>query len=589
MPTPTSNPAQSIERELSLALAHHRAGRPERAEPHYRRILVLEPDHAEANNLLGLVVLARGDGGRAVELIGKAVAAKDDSPYYHCNLGVALNGVEEFEKAVLHFNRALELKPDYAEAYSNMGMSLRSTTRPAEAAECYRAAVELRPQEPGFHVNLGNALFAIGDLEAAADCYRKALDLRPDYPAASLALERTEAEIAELLSPSGGIPPGAAGPAVDGEYFKARGRALRHARKLEAAERQFRLAMQLDPDDAEASQLLSLIRRRESHGPDMDRLVEIAETTDGPAAQRTFAGFALGQWFADLGDADRSFHFYELANRTHRAGVDYDVEHDVADLDIIRALFDPVPAPLPERSPGGFAPIFVVGLPRAGKTTVEGMLARHHRTQAAGELRMLPILARELSIRHGLAKPGAHISQVPAEDFVALGRRYREFVERIVPPPGAPIDTMPPNFRMIGVIRMCLPNARIVHCRREPLSHCIAMFEKRFPGGYDFTYDLAELARHYGAYLHMMEHWAAAFPGFVLDVDAAALAGNAAETRRLLEFCGLEWDEACVAPFVSEPRLGEQISGDNPGLMAAGYERTLAPLLDRRGRGTARN
>jgi hypothetical protein len=205
------------------------------------------------------------------------------------------------------------------------------------------------------------------------------------------------------------------------------------------------------------------------------------------------------------------------------------------------------------------------------------MLARHRRVKGAGELRILEILWKDLSRSNGLGIPGSHISQVPASQLAKLGAEYMDFVRRLVPDGRVPIDTMPPNYRYIGLLRLALPNARIIHCRRDRLDHAIALYHKRFPRkGYGYTYDLAELGTHLRAYDRLISYWHQAFPGFLHEVDVSDLRDEA-RTRELLTFCGLEWEPACLEFHESEPRLG-----DDPALGARRREerrRFYEPLL----------
>jgi hypothetical protein len=131
-------------------------------------------------------------------------------------------------------------------------------------------------------------------------------------------------------------------------------------------------------------------------------------------------------------------------------------------------------------------------------------------------------------------------------------------IRKLAPPPLRVIDTMPLNFRHIGFIRLALPNARIVHCTRDPLEHSVAMFQKSFARrGYEFASDLGDRASHYRLYRRLMAHWHGVFPGSVLDVDVATLRKDPGpRMRAILGFCGLDWDQACAAPFEPEPEIG---------------------------------
>jgi tetratricopeptide (TPR) repeat protein len=298
---PTDDAA--IAAELAAGLAHHKAGRLGDAKQHYWRVLGVRPDHAEANNLLGMVHLATGDSHRAAERLEKAVAAAPDNPQFLCNAGVALDAVTQHEKAVQLLGRAIELKPDYAEAHSNLGMVLKRMHRPIEAATYYRKAIDLRPEEPGFHYNLGNVLVDLGEHDQAEASYRRALTLRPQYAAALAALGTLLEEM--------GRPNDAAAiaerildvkPVVrDAAFHRSRGHAYKWVGKLEMAEESYRKALELDPAHVGTWEALSRTRRRTSYDSELEELVRRREKVRD-TEQQISLDLALGRWFDDIGD-----------------------------------------------------------------------------------------------------------------------------------------------------------------------------------------------------------------------------------------------------------------------------------------------
>ncbi len=549
----------AIAAELAAGLAHHKAGRLADAAPYYRRVLQARPDHAEANNLLGLVCLASGDSHGAAALLEKAAAAAPDNPQILCNAAVALDAVLQHEKAVQLLGRAIELKPDYAEAHSNMGLVLKRMNRPAEALVHYRKAVALKPDEAGFHFNMGHVLSDIGELHEAEQSYRRAMELRPGHAATLTALATLLADLdrpyeaAAVANRALEATPRTRDPA----YHRTRGQAYVLAGKLQMAEESFRKALALNPRDTESWEGLSRTRRHLERDEELESLIRLREQAALDEEGRISLDLVLGRWFDDIGDDATSFEYFRRANAAIRKPLDYSTAREQSDFENIRRLFDPVPAALPTIAHDAPGPIFILGEPRSGKSTVEGMLSRHPRVRAAGELKILPVLVNDLAIAHGLSAGGAHISRVPERELRQLGQAYLDFVRLIVPDGLLSVDTMPPNVRFVGHLRMALPNARIIYCRRDPLDHAIAIYQKRFHfKGYEYAYAFDELAAHMRLYEGLMGYWSRAFPGFVHDVDAAELQDEAS-ARKLLEFCGLEWDSRCLGGHQTEPRLGE--------------------------------
>jgi tetratricopeptide (TPR) repeat protein len=566
-----------IEQAMQQGLALHQGGRMREAEILYRQVLAQQPAHPAANHLLGLARMQQGDAATAVELISRAVAQRPQDPQYHCNLGVALNASGQPERAIVSFSRAVELKPDYAEAWSNRGMALKAAGRPAEAAKCYRKAIALKPREAGFHFNHANALAAMGDLHEAEAAYRKALELRPEHPAALSGLSRT---LQELGRPDDAVAAGEAAVArrpAEAEYHRDLGRAYRMAGRLEEAVSSYRQALAHDPADLEPYRLLSLTVRRSRYDDDIAAMERLYQDPALPPEQRIQLAFALGKSFDDLGEYDRSLHYYVEGNRQKRQTVSFSIDQARTDLGIISSLFDALPRTATRGGFEDYAPIFIVGLPRAGKTSIEGALRAHPRTYGAGELGLLAALVRELSIKYGLTSSAADLRRVPQEEFDVLGRRYAEVARGLGGASRVVIDTMPHNFRLIGFIRRALPNARIIHCVRDPLEHRIAIFQKYFAGlGYEYSYEPDELSEFYRLYKELMKLWEELFPGAVVDIDVGSVASDPAKhLPQIAAFCGLNWDDLPPLLPEPEPRLGDSDSQTSSGVSRLAVYRGL--------------
>lgn len=567
---------------LAEGLALHQRGRIPEAESIYHQVLTDQPEHAQANQLMGLTRLQRGDVDTAVSLLSKAVRLEPDNPQFLCDLGVAQNAAMRYEEAIRSLNRAIDLKPDYAQAHSNLGMTLKNFSRFEPAVASYGEAIRLRPNEPGFHLNLGNALSALGDLWEAEKAYRRALELRPEYPAALSGLALT---LSELGRPEDAIALGL--DAIKRQYKVAAyhstlGRSYREARSPEKAVASFRTALELDPSDMEAVRYIALLEKKASFDSEMSRLVSLMDSGGLGKEQEVNLAYALGTWFDDLGEHDQAFGYYERANAISRRGDFFSMQEVRRDLDAMKRVFTPDPV-WPQQRRGDDSPIFIVGLPRSGKTTLEGMLSKHPRVGSAGELKILSILVDELSRKNGLSLDGGHVSNVPTRDWDALAEEYMRQAQSIVRPGKRPIDTMPPNFRLIGMIWMAMPDAKVINCVRSPVEHCSEIFKKCFGrAGNGYSTDLADCAEYYKHYQGIMEFWRQKQPGLVLDVDVAQIA-SAPEPgmRRVLDYCGLQFDQACTLPMASEPRVGESgfRTEEERSARLKPYRAVLEPIL----------
>jgi hypothetical protein len=229
----------------------------------------------------------------------------------------------------------------------------------------------------------------------------------------------------------------------------------------------------------------------------------------------------------------------------------YDEAKAIGLIERITEVFGPAllrRAPPRERTAD--VPIFILGMPRSGSTLIEQILSSHHGVAAAGEVALLAHTATrfDASGTIGLPYPDNMIARRD-DEFVAMGEYYRGRLRRRVPGAARITDKMWANFHHVGLIRMCLPNARIIHTQRDPVDTCLSCFAQTFAEGLPFTNELGELGRYYRAYARLMAHWREMLEeDFMLEVEYSELVTDfEPQVRRILAYCGLEWDAACLA------------------------------------------
>jgi hypothetical protein len=272
---------------------------------------------------------------------------------------------------------------------------------------------------------------------------------------------------------------------------------------------------------------------------------------------RYHLSFALGKAFEDRGAYAQSFGFYEQGNGFKRSESHYRPEHIErnTELQIEICTREFIEA---HRGVGSdnADPIFIVGLPRAGSTLLEQILASHSLVQGTQELPDIPRMVMEMQGREPDMEnpryPGV-LAGMQREDFRRLGEKYLHDTRIYRSDRPYFIDKMPNNFRHIGLIQLILPNARIIDARREPLACCFSNLKQLFASGQEFTYSIDDIARYYRTYLELMDHWDAVLPGRILRVHHEEvvddLEGN---VRRILDFCGLGFEPACVEFYKTE-------------------------------------
>jgi len=259
---------------------------------------------------------------------------------------------------------------------------------------------------------------------------------------------------------------------------------------------------------------------------------------------------ALAKEYEDLTDYARSFEHLTRGARLRRQHLRYDVQNDLATVEYIVQAYPGGDIPRPASQPSQVAPIFIVGLPRSGSTLIERILGNHSALSMGGELPHFALsVVAAVTARSGGARLTRQqlVTQSALVDFAGLGRDYLARVSASGIEADRFTDKMPLNYLYCGLIRRALPNARIVHVRRGAMAACYAIYKTLFQDGYPFSYDLEELGRYYIAYRRLMRHWAATLPGAIHELRYEDLiADQLGETRRLLAFCGLEWEDGCL-------------------------------------------
>jgi tetratricopeptide (TPR) repeat protein len=414
--------------------------------------------------------------------------------------------------------RCLELAPSFDAARHNYAVTLYRQNRPAEALEQLARLLERDPHNPGYRSLQAAALGRVGEYGQAVEVYEALLDRLPQHA----------------------------------KLWMSYGHALKTAGRQADSIASYRRAIAIEPGFGEAWWSLANLKTVR-FAPDDVAAMTAALDRDGLSEDDRFhLHFALGKALEDVGDHAASFGHYSEGNRLRRAELDYDADETRAHIARSRALF----------TPGFFAaragqgcpapdPIFVVGLPRSGSTLVEQILASHSLVEGTHELPDILTLARRLGERrggHAESRYPEALAALSPEALRSLGEEYleRTRVQRKTDRPFF-IDKMPNNWAHVGLIQLILPNARIVDARRHPLGCCFSGFKQHFARGQAFTYDLTDIGRYYADYVRMMAHFDAVLPGRVHRVIYEEMvADTEAMIRRLLDHCGLPFEDACL-------------------------------------------
>jgi tetratricopeptide (TPR) repeat protein len=523
--------------------------RPAEALANFDQALALKPDYAEAwvNRGNALKDLARLDA--ALASYGRALEVNPKHPVAHYNHGSVLRELRRPTDAIESFDRALAIKPGYAEALNDRGAALLDLRRSAEALASVERALERRPDYVEALFNRGNALRELGRHDDALASYDRALVLKPDSVEALnnrgnalRDLGRVEAALASYDRAIALRPAYATG-------YDNKSLALTELGRFDEATAAIEHAIALDPERIRSYYDLTLLPRRWSpDDPHLRKMEALARDIDRLSPdERIDLHFALGKALAELAP-ERAFRHLIDGNAAKRRQISYDEAAALALLDRTRTAY--TPALFSDKTGGGDpspAPIFILGLPRSGTSLIEQILASHPEICGIGEAdefrRVVegfpsPVLQKPETVAQ---LTGAALRDIGTAYSGRLAGRAPSAVPRIA-------DKTLWNFQWAGLLHLALPNARIIHCRRDPLDTCLSCFSHRFAGNIPYAYDLGELGRYYRAYDSLMTHWQAALPpAIMIEVQyEAVVADLEGEARRILAHCGLDWHPRCL-------------------------------------------
>jgi tetratricopeptide (TPR) repeat protein len=615
--------ASEVAHYFAAAYAHDQAGQRDRAEALYRKVLAKAPGHADALHLLGVIALERGRHQRAIQLIRRALAIMPDFPAAHANLGSGLKAIGKRTEAAEAYRRAIALQPDYAIAHSNLAaVQIEQGELSAGLASAERA-IALAPGFVEAHVNRADALFRQRRFEEAETSLRRAIELMPQRAASASFLGAVLAEVRRFEEAIACHKRAIALQPDDAQLHYALGRTLLQARELEASEASLRRALSLDRDLAEAwhwlgytllvqgrlEEGLSCYRRANALDPDLaeahealsysgqsaeeaqvKRLAALLADADRPVSDRIAAGFAAGGFLDTAGRYDGAFAHFAAANALQRrllteAGERFDPETLASEVDgvITHAAPQLFSAAAGWGNPSEL-PVFIVGMPRSGTSLVEQIAASHSQVFGGGERKDIAHIADVVLTRNRdrpLAEWDMEFARQLADHHIAHLQRLAGGAVRLT-------DKMPDNILHLGIIAVLFPGARIIFCRRDIRDTCLSCFFQRFGEGNAFAYDLADCARRCVEIERLAERWRRVLPLPMLTVDYEALiADPEGESRRLIEFLGLEWEPACLdfhrgnRPVFSASlwQVRQPVFGHSVGRWRH-YERHLQPLFD---------
>ena len=466
--------------DLQKAMGQVQKGNLGEAEKIYRNILSDDPNNVDALRLLALLASRTGAVDQAITML----------------------------------ENCTRIAPDYALAWENLAKLYRQKDDAdslQKAANCFERATDLRPNWPEGWAGLGTMQTRSSNHNEGIASYKKSIELKENQPRVHLSL---------------------------GHVYKTTG-------KQKECIDSYKQAINFDNNFGEAYWSLANLKTYEFTPKEISEMESKTNLSEVSEREKVHFLFSLGKAYEDIGNFDKSFEYYKKGNDLNRGRTTYDPKAIEALSGRLKNFF--TKEKFENRKNPGFetnAPIFIVGLPRSGSTLIEQILASHSKIEGTMELPNIMNIARKLgnSTKDRTAYPEI-IDTLKDIDLSNLGKSFIEETRFLRTNKPFFIDKMPNNFSHIGLIKLILPNAKVIDARRNPMDTCFSCFKQLFARGQAFTYDLSEIARYYLNYVQLMDHWEEVLPGFIFRVQHEELLENQeAVTRDLIEFCELDFE-----------------------------------------------
>jgi tetratricopeptide (TPR) repeat protein len=548
---PAPRPALVARLEQAYALAS--AGRTADAEAVLRALIEAEPDCLPALDDLAVLLLGAGRAAEAETAARASLQRAPDGADAHNNLGSALLRQQRAAEAVAPLRRALELQPGFAEAAYNLGWARLGSGDDAGGVAALQRAVELRPDDARYLTALSAVLRERNWPEEALALAEHAFALAPQELSVRLTLARAARAIGdtaraiELLEQA---PERASSALLQSTLAQLQW----DAGAMDAAVAAAEAALALDPRAFTARTTLAIARPVvAATDPNLLALEAAVAEPALETIERIRCLEAIGKCREDLGEHAAAFASHAAAKALCRTVAPrYDHAQTLEFEAACRELCaDGTLQALAAHGSRSELPVFVVGMPRSGTSLVEQIIAAHPQAHGCGELIDMSNLARRINaaaLAEGKAGFPRALRGLAARDVARLAEAHlARLVARAGPQARRIVDKMPVNHRLLGLIHVLFPRARIVVCRRDPLDTCVSIHSQRFGPGHEYAHDLGDLGRFYASCERLLALWREQLPLDLHEVRYEALvAAPEAESRRLIAALGLEWDDRCL-------------------------------------------
>ena len=478
----------------------------------FKQALALKPNYTEVHYNLGVTLRELGLIEEAIKSYKNALNIKNEYPNAHYNLGNALLSIKKYDAAIKHFESAVVFNPEFAQAYYNLGLANKIIKNDFEAGLNFDKALAIKPNYVEAANDRGVIFQNSGDHENAIKCYQKVLAINPNLADAYNNIGINEKQL----------------------------------NKDDNAIESFESAISVDPNFADAYYNLSLFKQYTLSKNQVAKMQSILITDGVSQSDLISINFALAKVNEGLDNPDEFLGCLHEGNRLRKKELNYSIDTAHKLFSIIYENFALLPnsnnKSLQNITPTS-RPIFILGMPRSGTSLVEQIISSHKEVFGAGELNTLitPILEKMLSNE----KDKNIFSD---KDLLSMRKKYLNSLAQLSTSANVVTDKTPANFQYIGIILSMFPDAKIIHLKRDPRAICWSIYQTNwYENGYRFSYNMDDLVTFYGLYSKLMDFWHNKFPEKIYDICYEDLTTNQEEeTKKLLEYCELDWDDNCL-------------------------------------------
>ncbi len=541
---------------MERILRNINAGKFAEAEAMARDELRRHPKVAALYDAIGISQSMQDRDTEAMESLEQAIRLEPNFPKAHTNYARVLKKVRRAPEGIRHCNIALRTAPGMVDALVCRAECFREIGRLEETKKDLFRAMDLAPKEADPHYILARILFDEQDLVEAVKHLEIALKSGANEAASRNLMGMIYAELGRFDEAIEQYEISAKGAPDEPRSHRRIAELHQTLGNFDEAQALFERSMELDPDDGQTHRIYLTSQKIEPDDPIIQHMEERFENEDLDDLHRANFGFALAKVMEDQKRYDEVFKYLHPANALMRRSREFDMASRVRDE---RALLESYQTadwsePIMETD-NTYAPIFVTGMPRSGTTLVEQIISSHSTVEGGGEVG----IANRQTLR-AITNEDAKlmpVNKVPRERVASIGVEYERMMRSLFPDTDRVTDKSIQTFTHIGLIKRAMPNARFIVVRRDPRDNLLSIYKNVFPeGAHYYSYNLTDLAREYHHFVETVDYWRSVRPDWLYEIQYEALVSNPEEeARKLIDACGLEWEDACLNFHQSERRV----------------------------------